>query len=188
MPAISSPINAPDDRAASGRMVRGRGTKHRLMVLAGETSDAIASAGGLIFDRAAAGWDVDIHVPDDACDRPFRILGVKPSPLESGFDVTSQPDCLLIAGSLYEQDRSARRLFQRAARTDRTEVSLWGGGWPRELAPGIGIVEHRLSIAALAFKAEAIKAVGLSSRCARAEAFYSGSYRVDIAAPLLAPA
>lgn len=188
MPAFSPLPKAKVDQAAPGRAVRGRGTKHRLVVLAGEAPDTIASAGGLIFDRAAAGWDVDVHLPEDIDDRAFRILGVRTSLLRHGADGTSQPDCILIAGSLYQEDRTTRRLFQKAATTDGTEAALWGADWPMELGPGIGVVEHRLSLAALAFKSEAMKAAGLTAPCALTEAFHSGNYRAEIAAPLLAPA
>ena len=187
--AASSPVTDTEvDRPDSGRPSCGRGTKHRLVVLTGETSDTIASAGGFIFDRAAAGWDVDVYLPNDIDDRPFRILGVRPCALKRGVDTESKPDCILVAGSLYEQDEATRRLFREAAQTNQTEVALWGSDWPRELKPGMGVVEHRLSLAALAFKAEAMKAVDLRAPCAPTEVFYSGSHRVAIAAPLLAPA
>ena len=180
--------DAEVDRADARRSIRGRGTKHRLVVLTSETADTIASAGGFIFDRAAAGWDVDVYLSDDIDDRPFRILGVRTSSLHHAVDTASEPDCVFIASSLYERDRATRRLFQKAAQTNHTEVALWGGDWPRELRPGIGVVEHRLSLAALAFKAEAMKAAGVNVPCARTEVFHSGSYRLAIAAPLLAPA
>ncbi|OAN36873.1 hypothetical protein [Mycolicibacterium iranicum] len=187
--AATSPLTDTEvDRADARRPIRGRGTKHRLVALAGGTADTITSAGGFIFDRAAAGWDVDVYLADDTDDRPFRILGVRTSSLKHGVDTASQPDSVFVSATLYERDRATRRLFQKAAQTNHTEVAVWGGGWPRELKPGIGVVEHRLSLAALAFKAEAMKAAGVSAPCARTEVFHSGSYRVAIAAPLLAPA
>lgn len=188
MPAFSPLTNAKVDRAAPGRAVRGRGTKHRLMVLTGDTPDTIVSAGGLIFDRAAAGWDVDVYGPHAVDDRAFRILGVRTPVLQCDIDWTNDTDCVVVAGSLYEKDRTTRRLFQKAATMDGTEAALWGADWPSELGPGMGVVEHRLSLAALAFKSEAMKAVGLSAPCAQTEAFHSGRYRAEIAAPLLAPA
>ncbi|MDG4669389.1 hypothetical protein [Mycobacterium sp. 236(2023)] len=188
MAAAYLPTETDGDQPAAGDASRGRGSKHRLMVLTSETRDTVASAGGFIFDRAAAGWDVAVHLPDHVDDRAFRILGVRTVVLQRDIDRTSQADCIAIAGSLYDTDRKTRRLFQMAARKGGTEVALWGAHWPRDLEPGVGIVEHNLSLAALAFKAAAMKAVGLEMPCTQKEAFYSGSHRIDIAAPLLAPA
>ena len=39
-----------------------------------------------------------------------------------------------------------------------TEVTLWGQTWPAELDDSVGMVEHRLSAAARAFKAQALAA------------------------------
>jgi hypothetical protein len=42
-----------------------------------------------------------------------------------------------------------------------TEVTLWGQTWPAELDHSVGLVEHRLSAAARAFKAQALGATGI---------------------------
>jgi hypothetical protein len=42
-----------------------------------------------------------------------------------------------------------------------TEVTLWGQTWPAELDDSVGLVQHRLSAAAQAFKAQALAAAAI---------------------------
>ena len=42
-----------------------------------------------------------------------------------------------------------------------TEVTLWGETWPAELDDSVGLVQHRLSAAAQAFKAQALAAAAM---------------------------
>ena len=49
----------------------------------------------------------------------------------------------------------------RALDQGATEVTLWGETWPSELDDSVGLVEHRLSAAAQAFKAQALAAAAM---------------------------
>jgi hypothetical protein len=49
--------------------------RYRLHVVATNIADVVTSIGGLIFDRAMAGWDVAVAVEGNADDRAIRILG-----------------------------------------------------------------------------------------------------------------
>ncbi|MDT5253792.1 MAG: hypothetical protein QOH07_2746, partial [Mycobacterium sp.] len=55
--------------------------RYHFQVVAANVTDAVMSIGGLIFDRAMAGWDVSVVVDADTArgidDRPIRILGGK---------------------------------------------------------------------------------------------------------------
>ena len=42
-----------------------------------------------------------------------------------------------------------------------TEVTLWGQTWPAEIDDSVGLVEHRLSAAAQAFKSQALAAAAI---------------------------
>jgi hypothetical protein len=184
-------VSAKKDEASQTRYPEpGYATTHRLTVLAGNSADAVAHAGGLIFDRTGAGWDVGIHLtthePDDI--RALRILGVRKLLRTMDFAPAEWPDVLIVAADVYSGDAQARRIFTAATRRQRTEVAMWGGEWPANLAPGIGPLEHRLSTAARAFKAHALGAAGLVPAADDAEQFQCGQHRFDVAAPLLPPA
>ena len=48
--------------------------------------------------------------------------------------------------------------MRQALESGQTEVTLWGESWPADLDCSVGSVEHRLSVAARAFKAQALAA------------------------------
>ena len=49
--------------------------RYRLHVVATNIADVVTSIGGLIFDRAMAGWDVTVAVDGNVDDRAIRIFG-----------------------------------------------------------------------------------------------------------------
>ena len=57
--------------------------RYRLDVVAPTVLDAVQFAGGWIFDRVMAGWDVTVLIADGADVRPLEILGAVPRDLES---------------------------------------------------------------------------------------------------------
>ncbi len=70
-----------------------------------------------------------------------------------------------------------------------TEVTLWGETWPPELNDNVGLVQHRLSAAAQAFKAQALAAAGVPARpIGDAETFRSGAMVSPSVAADLIPA
>jgi hypothetical protein len=74
---LHRPIPLP--RASSSRPDLDDFGRYRFQVVAASIADAVLSIGGLIFDRAMAGWDVSVVV-DGGSDRviderPIRILG-----------------------------------------------------------------------------------------------------------------
>jgi hypothetical protein len=73
--APASPVKQPP------RPVREDLGRYQFQVVTANVADAVMAIGGLIFDRAMAGWDVSVVVqadPDRGIDdRPIRILGAK---------------------------------------------------------------------------------------------------------------
>ena len=62
--------------------------RYRLDVVAASAADAVHSAGGWLYDRAMAGWEVTVLLPQSCDSRPLRILGVRAMDLEAGLDRT----------------------------------------------------------------------------------------------------
>jgi hypothetical protein len=173
-------------RERTSRPNQGRGTRHRLTVLANDVIDAVSGAGGLIFDRASSGWKVDVYLAEPSDERPLRILGVSSYGLLPGVltGPTKCPDALVIAGELDKINRNVCHFFDAASHNHLTEVAIWGGKWPAELTSGVGRVEHRLSFAARAFKANSMDAAGVKGIVEATESFHCGAQRCNIAAPL----
>ncbi|MCV7369400.1 hypothetical protein [Mycolicibacterium duvalii] len=147
-----------------------------MVVLANDGADAVQAAGGLLFDRAGAGWIVDVRTALPADDTAFRILGVPVGTFADAAEAREEwPDALVVSGKLHRQDAAVRDLFHQAANNIGTEVAMWGGRWPRDLGQGAVRVEHRLSHAAVAFKSHAMAAAGLPPDAGATEEFNSGT-------------
>ena len=50
--------------------------RYRLDVVAASVADVVRFAGGWMYDRVMAGWDVTVLLADDVDERPLRVLGV----------------------------------------------------------------------------------------------------------------
>ena len=113
----------------------------------------VTFAGGWLFDRAIAGWDVTVLVASDADARPLQILGVDTIDLEPVLSTDSlrpKPHALAVAGDLYSSDKRVRRGVRIALDHSKTAVTLWGDACPAELDRSVEPVKHRLSLAARA--------------------------------------
>ena len=120
-------------------------------------------AGGWLFDQVMIGWDVTVLTTDRADARPLRILGVGTANLEIVLDRQVRGSCLqavAVDADLYDADARIRRLVHEAIESE-TDVRLWGEGWPADLDDTAGPVWHRLSVAARAFKAQALAAAAV---------------------------
>lgn len=135
------------------------------MTVVGSTvADVVASTGGWLYDRRAAGWQVTVLVADRAGERALRILGADVLDLGRGLHAISQdPDrvaTLAVAADVYATDRRVRRLLSESDRRS-AEVALWGDA--ETVHRSVSAVTHRLSAAAKAFKAQALVAAELSA-------------------------
>ncbi|MDG4668531.1 hypothetical protein [Mycobacterium sp. 236(2023)] len=135
--------------------------RYRLDVVSPTVLDAVRFAGGWIYDRVMAGWDVTVLVGSDEDVRPLQILGADTLDLESvldSWDERPHPQTVAVAADLFGRDDRVRRGVLGALDQGATEVTLWGASLPAELDKSVDSVEHRLSAAARAFKAQALAA------------------------------
>ena len=135
--------------------------RYRLDVVAASVVDVVRFAGGWLFDRAMAGWDVTVLLADPADDRPLQILGAQTMDLEhalASVDTRPRPQALAAAADLFGCDSQVRQGVLQALDHGVTEVTLWGQTWPAELDDSVGLVQHRLSSAAQIFKGQALAA------------------------------
>ncbi|WP_208026040.1 hypothetical protein [Amycolatopsis acidicola] len=130
------------------------------MVLAPSMAGAVRSAGGWLFDHVMAGWDVMALVSDLADARPLQILGVRALDLEAALTSPAhgpRPHAVAVDARLYEADQRVRRAVGILLEQRLTEVWVWGGSWPIPDEDDCPVL-HTLSVAARAFKAEALAA------------------------------
>ncbi|BBY76215.1 hypothetical protein MPRF_31140 [Mycolicibacterium parafortuitum] len=163
--------------------------RYRLDVVSPTVLDAVQYAGGWIYDRVMAGWDVCVLVDRHEDVRPLEILGAQTLELESVLESWEQrphPQTVAVAADLFGRDDRVRRGVLGALEQGATEVTLWGGSVPSELNSSVESVEHRLSAAARAFKAQALKAAvdASADTIERTETFCSGTM-VSVAADLV---
>ncbi|WP_197380331.1 hypothetical protein [Mycolicibacterium mengxianglii] len=154
--------------------------RYRLDVIATDVVEVVQYAGGWLFDRAMAGWDVTVLMNGTGYDPlPLQILGAEVLDLEAAIEMDSRrprPDALAVATDAYGRDSRVQQGVRLALDSGHTEVTLWGQAWPAELA-STGSVEHRLSVAARAFKARALAAVAQPvESISGVEVFRSGTH------------
>jgi len=145
--------------------------RYRLHVVATNIADVVTSLGGLIFDRAMAGWDVTVAVDGSVNDRAIRILGARVA-------TAAESDCprahvLAVATDVFVTNEPVRRLALAARKGNATEVLLWGRRQPPNLNCTFVPVRHRPSAAAQVFKSHALAARGTFAAEPTEEGFYS---------------
>jgi hypothetical protein len=155
-PVAKSPRLAPQD---SGR--------YRLHVVATNIADVVTSIGGLIVDRAMAGWDVTVAVDGDVDDRSIRILGARVA------TTAAEPHVLAVATDVFVASEPVRRLALAARKGNTADVLLWGRRHPPNLNCRFVPVRHRPSAAAQVFKSHALAARGAVAAESTEEGFYS---------------
>jgi hypothetical protein len=169
--------------------------RYRLDVVASSVVDVVRFAGGWLFDRAMAGWDVTVLLTDLADhpdDRPLQILGAQIVDLEEALasvEARPRPQALAAAADLFGCDPRVRQGVLQALDHGVTEVTLWGETWPAELDESVGLVQHRLSMAAQMFKAKALAAAAVPhGSIGHIETFRSGLLGCPSVAADLVPA
>jgi len=165
-------------------------------VVAASVVDVVKFAGGWLFDRAMAGWDVTVVIAAQdgvrTDKRPLHILGLQTLDLEEALasvGTRARPQALAAAADLLGCDPRVRSGVLQALAQGVTEVTLWGETWPAELDDSVGLVQHRLSAAAQTFKAQALAAAALPTGAVDAtERFRSGLMACPSVAADLLPA
>ena len=162
--------------------------RYRLDVVGPTVLDVVQFAGGWIYDRVMAGWDVTVLVGSDEDVRPLEILGADTLNLESvleSWDERPHPQTVAVAADLLDRDERVRRGVLGALEQGATEVTLWGAPLPPELGASVDSVEHRLSAAARAFKAQALGAVGAAGEPVGLTEMFCCGMALSVAADLV---
>ncbi len=135
--------------------------RYRLDVVAANAADAVRCAGGWMYDRVMAGWDVTVLLVDRDDERPLHVLGVDTATSNRHWRFGRNAPIRRRSPSpriLFASDERVRRGVLEALEQGLTEVTLWGERWPAELDDSVGPVRHYLSAAARAFKRQALTA------------------------------
>jgi hypothetical protein len=168
----------PLPRASSPRADLDDFRRYQFQVVAANIADAVASIGGLIFDRAMAGWDVSVVVDGGTGrvidDRPIRILGGRVvNRLQSRVGLPARPHTLAVATDVMVKSEAVRRQVLGAANDNGAEVLLWGRYRPTTVNGRFVATRHRPSAAAQVFKSQALAAGGALVSRPTDEGFYS---------------
>lgn len=160
---VAPTFDVSKSSAARVTQANGEGLRYRLDVVATSAVDVVQSAGGWLYDRAMAGWEVTVLLPQGCDTRSLRILGVRVSDLESslaalGAGATS----LAVSAEAFTADARVRAAVLESLDNRLTEVALWGDGWPLGVNRATARAQHLLSGAARMFKGYALAAVGIS--------------------------
>ena len=135
--------------------------RYRLDVVAPTVLDAVRYAGGWIYDRVMAGWDVTVLIGNQEDPRPLHILGARTLDLESVLEQWQDrphPQTVAVAADIFDRDPRVLQHVRNALDQGATEVTLWGESLPAELDSSVDSAAHYLSAAARAFKARALAA------------------------------
>jgi hypothetical protein len=165
--------------------------RYRLDVVGPSVADVVRFAGGWMYDRVMAGWDVTVLLADRENERPLHILGVATADLESALALWAarpHPQTIAVAADLFARDDRVRRGVLGALEQGLTEVTLWGDACPAELDDSVGPVAHHLSAAARAFKSQALTAAADSCPVSATETFRCGVMATPSVAADLIPA
>jgi hypothetical protein len=144
--------------------INGECLRYRLDVVAASAVDVVQSAGGWLYDRAMAGWEVAVLLPQRCDTRPLRILGVQTLDLESELATLptgSTSQSLAVSAEAFTADARVRDTVLQSLDDRLIEVALWGDGWPLGVNRATTRAQHVLSGAARMFKGYALAAAGI---------------------------
>ncbi|MQY24137.1 hypothetical protein [Nocardia macrotermitis] len=155
-PGVRAIRSAADARAHACR----HRLRYRVAIFASNVIDAVHSVGGWVFDRTMAGWEVTVMVPDLVNPAPLQLLGAIVLNLEDALGSPPNPAPiwpheLVVAATVFDSDDRVRAGVTANLEAHAEEIMFWGRCDGR--ARGI---EHRLSAAARAFKANALTLAG----------------------------
>lgn len=162
-PTFDISQNSRVTRARASR-AGGECLRYRLDVVAATAADVVQSAGGWLYDRVMAGWEVTALLTHECDARPLRILGVQAWGPGAAIAVTgSTSQTLAVSAEAFGADPRVREKVLNSLDDRLTEVALWGEGWPLGVNRTMTRAQHVLSAAALRFKRYALSAAGIPS-------------------------
>jgi hypothetical protein len=135
---------------SSAHSVLAHSLRKRLVVIAPDLAEAVRYAGGWLFDQVTAGWDAVVLTTDHAYDLEM-VLGGPPH--------GRYLHAIAVQADLYRSDARVRPWVYQVCGDGLTDVWLWDGNRPDAPDGSAGAVRHRLSVAAWAFKAQALAAL-----------------------------
>lgn len=124
-------------------------------------AEAVRFAGGWLCDMVMAGWDATVVTVDQPDSRPLQILGAHVVDLDSDLATSLRnpgPHAIAVDADLYDSDTRVHQVVLDALDRGVTDIRIWGDRWPADLDGQMGAAPHRLSVAARAFKAQALAA------------------------------
>lgn len=162
---------------------------YQLDVMANSVADAVGRAGGVICDRALAGWEVRVFSTARCDPRPLAILGAASGTGEAPDDprrpwTQPGPRVLVMPMDKVAPNGRVRGHLQQSLAGRHVDVLLWGQDSPVELTDLLEPIRHDLSAAARAFKAQAALAAGLSVPAKGHEEFWAAPGIIDQLQPV----
>jgi hypothetical protein len=159
---VAPTFDISNGSAAETTRANGEGLRYRLDVVAANALDVVQSAGGWLYDRAMAGWEVTVLLPQGCDTRPLRILGVRAANLEPALvALGAGSTSLAVSADAFNADARVRDTVLESLGNRLTEVALWGEGWPLDVNRATTRAQHLLSGAARMFKGYALAAAGI---------------------------
>ncbi len=137
--------------------------RYRFDVVGLNVRDVVTAAGGWIYDRVTAGWDVSVLIAATDSVRPLEVLGARVVDLASAlkhWKQRPQPQTIAVSAAMFDSHQRVQQGVLAALEHGRTEVTLWGAV-PDDLDRAVAVRQHRLSAAARAFKAQALLRAGV---------------------------
>lgn len=140
--------------------------RHRVVVVCEKVCTVIDAAGGWLFDHGLAGCEATALVAEHSDDRALRIVGARAIELHTpraSAVLRARPDTLVVAPDLFRHDERVHQAVVQAINHGLTNVMICGDSSVTAFN-GLGAsVQHGLTLAARAFKKEALAALGASS-------------------------
>lgn len=133
-------------------------TRYWVAVVATNSADVVRLAGGLLCDRALSGWDIRVFT-DQTDVRALQILGAVPA-TSSQLATGKHPGTLAVCASLYASDAGIRPAVAEALACPHVEVVLLGQNPAAGECTLFRPARYQPSVAARAFKAAALAAIG----------------------------
>ncbi|WP_194290968.1 hypothetical protein [Nocardia aurantia] len=141
--------------------------RYRMAVVTHSTADLVNVAGGWLFDRVMAGWDVTVLAPDLSDPRPLRILGARVVDLRDAMAIRRArvvPQSYALSATVCATEERVHDWALSCLGRGGHEVTLWGEDLPDELGSRTTAAQHAPSRAARAFKARAMAAIADPAR------------------------
>ena len=159
-----TPYISQSGRVGGARAPRtdGECLRYRLDVVADSPADVVQSAGGWLYDRVAAGWEVTALLPKGCDTGSLRVLGVRALDVEARFGTGSTSQSLAVSAAAFTADARVRDNVLASLADPLTEVALWGDAWPLGIDRSTTRAQHLLSAAARRFKGYALAVAGIA--------------------------